>query len=153
MIQLLGRKDRGKYVRQIGTDVYLLLYLKWATSKVPLYIAQGTLLNVMGQSGWEGSLGENGYMYMCDWVPLLSTWNYHNIVNQLCVLRGKLLQSCPTLCDPMDRSPTGSSVHGILQARILEWVAMPSSRGSSQSRDWICESCIAGGFFIAVPLG
>ena len=39
----------------------------------------------------------------------------------------KLLQSCPTLCDPMDCSPPGSSVHGILQARILEWVAMPFS--------------------------
>ena len=47
----------------------------------------------------------------------------------------KSLQSCPTLCDPMDGSPPGSSVHGILQARILEWVAMPSSRGSSQPRD------------------
>ena len=47
-----------------------------------------------------------------------------------------LLQSCPTLCDPMDCSPPGSSVHGILQARILEWVAMPSSRRSSQPRDW-----------------
>ena len=41
------------------------------------------------------------------------------------------LQSCPTLCDPMDCGPPGSSVHGILQVRILEWVAMPSSRGSS----------------------
>ena len=40
-------------------------------------------------------------------------------------------QSCPTLCDPMGCSPTGSSVHGILQARILEWVAFPFSRGSS----------------------
>ena len=40
-------------------------------------------------------------------------------------------QSCPTLCDPMDCSPPGSFVHGILQARILEWVALPSSRGSS----------------------
>ena len=44
-------------------------------------------------------------------------------------------QSCPTLCDPTDRSPLGSSVHGILQARILEWTAMPSSRRSSQPRD------------------
>ena len=47
----------------------------------------------------------------------------------------KSLQSCPTLCDPMDSSPPGSSVHGILQASILEWVVMPSSRASSQSRD------------------
>ena len=46
----------------------------------------------------------------------------------------KSLQSCLTLCNPMDCRSPGSSVHGILQARILEWVAMPSSRGSSQSR-------------------
>ena len=44
-------------------------------------------------------------------------------------------QPCPTLCDPMDCSPSGSSVRGILQARILQWVAMPSSRGSSRPRD------------------
>ena len=44
-------------------------------------------------------------------------------------------QSCPTLCDPMDSSPPGSSVYGIIQARILEWVAMPSSRESSQPRN------------------
>ena len=46
--------------------------------------------------------------------------------------KSRVTQSCPTLCDPMDCSPPSSSVHGILQARILEWVAMPSSRGSSQ---------------------
>ena len=45
------------------------------------------------------------------------------------------LQSCPTLCDPMNHSPLGSSVCGILQARVLEWVAMHRSRGSSQPRD------------------
>ena len=44
-------------------------------------------------------------------------------------------QSCLTLCNPMDCSLPGSSVHGILQAGILEWVAMPSARGSSQPRD------------------
>ena len=56
-------------------------------------------------------------------------------------------QSCLSLCDPMDCSPPGSSVHGTSQARILEWVAMPSSRESSQPRDWTQVSCIAGGFF------
>ena len=44
-------------------------------------------------------------------------------------------QLYPTLCDPMDCNPPGSSVHGILQARILEWVVISSSRGSSQPRD------------------
>ena len=46
----------------------------------------------------------------------------------------EVTQSCPTLCDPVDCSPPGSSVHGILQARILEWVAISFSRGSSQTR-------------------
>ena len=46
-------------------------------------------------------------------------------------VRAKLLLTCPTLCDAMDYSPAGSSVHGILQARILEWVAVPYSRASS----------------------
>ena len=52
----------------------------------------------------------------------------------------KLFQLCPTLCNPMDCSPPSSSVCGILQARILEWVAMSSSRGSSQSRNRTCIS-------------
>ena len=47
----------------------------------------------------------------------------------------KSLQSCQTLCNPMDCSLPASSIHGILKARILEWVAMPSSRASSQTRD------------------
>ena len=51
------------------------------------------------------------------------------------LVHAKLLQLCPTLCDYMDCSPPGLSVHRILQARILEWVAMPSCRGSSQPRD------------------
>ena len=51
--------------------------------------------------------------------------------------RAKLLQLCLTFCHPMDCSLQSSSVQGILQARVLEWVAMPSSRGSSWSRDWI----------------
>ena len=54
---------------------------------------------------------------------------------------------CLTLCNPMDCSLPGSSIHGILQARILEWVAIPSSRGSSQLRDWTQVSHTAGRFF------
>jgi len=54
----------------------------------------------------------------------------------------KAAQSCLILCDPMDYI-----VHGILQARILEWVAFPFSRGSSQPRDWTQVSCNADGFF------
>ena len=55
----------------------------------------------------------------------------------------KLIQSCPTPCDPMDCSPPVSSVHGILQARILERVAMPSFKGSSQPKDHTCVSYVS----------
>ena len=51
------------------------------------------------------------------------------------IIWGAVSQSSPFLCDPIDYSPPGSSVHGIFQASILEWVAMPSSRGSSRPRD------------------
>ena len=56
-------------------------------------------------------------------------------------------QSCLTFCDTMDCSSPGSSVHGILQVRILEWVAIPFHRGSSWPRDWTTISCVAGRFF------
>ena len=60
-----------------------------------------------------------------------------------------IVQSCPILFDPMDYSSPGSSVHGILQARIVEWVATPFSRGSSRPRDGTPVSSIAGRFFTA----
>ena len=55
--------------------------------------------------------------------------------------------------DPIDCSPLGSSVPGISQARILEWVAMSFSRGTSQPRDWTHVSCVEGGFFTSEPPG
>ena len=69
-------------VREFGIDIYTRRYLKWITNK-DCSIARGTLLNIMWQPGWKGSLKENGYMYMYGWVPLLSTWNYHNFVTGL----------------------------------------------------------------------
>ena len=59
----------------------------------------------------------------------------------MCV-KMKVAQSCPTLCDPVDYT-----VYGILQARILEWIVIPFSRGSSQPRNWTQVSCIASGVF------
>ena len=62
------------------------------------------------------------------------TYLYYSVMeineSQLC-MHAKALQLCSTLCNPMDDSPPGSSVHRILLARILEWVAIPFSRGSS----------------------
>ena len=53
----------------------------------------------------------------------------HNVyILRMCVC-AKLIQSCPILCDPMDCNPPGSSVHGLLQVKIMEWIAMPSSMG------------------------
>ena len=66
------------------------------------------------------------------WEPLEFT-NFWEAQGQY--VHAKSLQSCLTLCSPVDCSPPGSFVHGILQARILEWVTMPSSGGSSQTRD------------------
>ena len=77
---------------------------------------------------------------------LVDRWAPH--VPHFCVILHVLetvAQLCPTL-QPMDCSLTGSSVHGILQARILEWVAFPFSRGSSQPRDQMQVSCTAGRF-------
>ena len=63
--------------------------------------------------------------------------------SHMCVLHAKSLQSCLTMCDPTDCSPPGFSVHGILQARILEWVAISFSKGSSRSRDRSCVSSVS----------
>ena len=62
-------------------------------------------------------------------------------------------QLCPILCDPMDCRPPGSSVNGILQARILEWVAIPFSRGSSQPRDQTQVSHFEGDSLPSEPPG
>ena len=63
-------------------------------------------------------------------------WDSSTLLLCVCVcVHTQSLQLCPTLCNPMDCSPSGSSDHGTLQARTLEWVAVPSSRGSSRPRD------------------
>ena len=62
-------------------------------------------------------------------------------------------QSYATLCSPIHYSPLGSPIHGVFQARILEWIAISFSWGYSQPRDRICVFCIGNGFFTAVPSG
>ena len=66
---------------------------------------------------------------------------------QCCSWVSEVTQSCPTLCDPMDCSPPGSSVHGIFQAVVLEWIAISFSRGSSRPRDQTRLSCIVDRHF------
>ena len=105
-----------------------------------------------------------------DWATCLSLWNCHvptvsiiismNIILKTWVSRKgccccKLLQSCLTLCNPMVYSPPGSAVCGILQARILEWVAMPLLQGIFPIQNWTCVSCLlhwpAGSLPLALP--
>ena len=82
--------------------------------------------------------------YVCQTLYLLS----HRGSPYIIYGGGLVTKSCPTLCDPTDCGHLpDSSVHGIFQTRILEWVAISFSRGSSPPRDWIWVSCIAGRFF------
>ena len=74
-----------------------------------------------------------------DWATEL---NWTEVVSYVYAF-GLCAQSCLTLCNPRDCSPPGSSVHGIFQATMLEWVAISYSRGSSQSRDWTHISCVS----------
>ena len=74
-------------------------------------------------------------------------WKYLGMLMLSMKVKVKVAQSCPTLCNHMDCSLPGSSAHGILQARILQWVAYLFSRGTSWPRNQTRVSCIAGGFF------
>ena len=87
--------------------------------------------------------------HYCKYMPFAFIFNQYSQPPPLCQALDsevysevKGAQSCLTLCDPMDYT-----VHGILQARILKWVAVPFSRGSFQPKDRTKVSCIAGGFF------
>ena len=77
-------------------------------------------------------------MYGCEGWTIKKKWKESE---------SEVAQSCPTLCDPMDCSLSGSSVHGIFQARVLEWIAISFSRVSSWPRNWTQVSPIAGRLF------
>ena len=79
---------------------------------------------------------EQQEMYSHSFPESVTRYTNKSVIKTLCIcMHAKSLQLCAALYDPMDCSPSGSSVHGILQARILEWVAMPFSRESSWPRD------------------
>ena len=71
----------------------------------------------------------------------------HSSLRRKVKVKMLFFQSCLTLCDPMDCSSPGSSIHRIFETRKLKWVAISSSRGLSQSKDWTQVSCIAGRLF------
>ena len=127
------------------------LGLKCCTDSVPAELSgkpKGRVASRMGNPGLPHH--RRGYLPLCneDGVPYqLFDKIYAERAKKQCVCE---LLSCVPLCDSMDCSLPGSSVHGILQARTLEWVAIPFSRGSAWSRKWTQVSCIAGRFLFTV---
>ena len=105
--------------------------------------------------GWPQTPMTSGLLRAGPCPPLPGLWGDSKkpLPRSGCCL---VAQSCLTLCDPVDYSLPVSSVHGISQARILEWVAISFSRESSQPKDQICKtcvSCLAGGFLTTEPPG
>ena len=117
---------------------------KWQPTPVFLPGKSHGQTSLEGYSPWgrkESNMTEHAHTHTF-LMPIIIWWDFPrgSLVKNLpemqeCCVCAKSLQSCLTLCDPLDCSPPGSSVHGILQARLLKWVAMPSCRGSSRPRN------------------
>ena len=109
-------------------------------------VVGSTLVKIVGNIGFHSLFFSHGtyHYFKCIKFKELGLDQILKKTKVCCCLATKL---CATLCDPMDYSLPGSSVHGSLQARILEWVAISFSRGSSWSRDQTRVSCIGRWFF------
>ena len=122
------RKTRSKAehaVAPVQAESALIMMLLWNLFLLPFSL-NPVIINL------NCALESAGEFLKNHWSPFLS-----------CFCCSFVAKSCPTLCDPVDCSPPGSSVHGILQARILGWVAISFSRGSSRPRDRTRVSCLA----------
>ena len=100
-----------------------------------------------GSSDFPGKTTGVGYYFLLQGILWPRDQTHISYIGRRVHYHWATWKSCLTLCDPRDCSLPGSSVHGILQARILEWVAILFSRESSQGRDWTWVFCIAGIFF------
>ena len=119
------------WTKQCTLKDVLLWSLAWVTC---LSQWLGRVFSCSPGLGWEEHRG--GSLTLCVlWGAYVDT--------AVCLSVPLCAQSCPTLCDPMDCSLPGFSVHGIFQAGILEWVAISFSRGSSWPRDWTHISCVS----------
>ena len=109
------------------------------------------------QRACDSSISKNQWSLIEPDVPTLHTVGVEHRVNMHSYFHvyvpAQLLQLCPILWNPLNHSPPGSSLHGFLQAGILEWIAKFFSRGSSLPRDQTPVSCIPGRFFTDEPLG
>ena len=115
-----------------------------------LLAVQGTLKNLLQHHSSKASIllcsvffiVQLSHPYMTTGkTTALTRWTFGDPILYVCCCCCLVTKSCPTLRDPMNCSLPGSSIHGISQARILEWVAIFFSRGSSWPRDWIHISC------------
>ena len=138
-----GFKQDREYLRVCGkkTHTFHILYTtdppEWAGSSACVFSASSG-----SPSSLTVPLPFTTFSSGSAWLPLSRTTPLPGPHRELLTVKRKVkesqsevAQSCPTLCDPVDCSPPGSSVHGILQARILEWVAISFSRESSGPRD------------------
>ena len=113
-----------------------------------------TRLSDWTELNWMSNKAEHVFIYLLAiYIFSLVTSLFTSLfLKILCIFWMKwsevlVVQSCLTLCNCMEYNPLGSSVHGILQARILEWVAIPFSMESSWPKNWTQVSCISGRFF------
>ena len=134
-----------------GTSYTLSQGVIWKDEKSNYFLELFFLLNIVDLQCCVSGVHQSIYICMyvcvcvCVCVYVLYTHTHTNIYisEYICVCVCFVAQSCLILCYSLDSSSTGSSVHGIFQARILEWVAMHSSRGSFWPRDRTCISCVS----------
>ena len=146
----------GCFKRTASKHIY---YLGWNRSPAQVGCmrqvlrpgALGTPRGIGWRVRWEGGPGWG--IHVNPWLIHFNVWQKPlqcckvislQLINEKKKKESEVAQSCPTLCDPMDCSPTGFSVQGIFQSRILEWVATSFFRGTSWPRDWTWVSHTAG---------
>ena len=160
----------------IGVWVFIVLYVFWffvclkifiiePCKKIPWSLCVYEAARMRERNTWPQMAAGSGarlvlpshlqnpgqplcHFYKVQWsVTCVMSWRGDRCVKETLLVCVLVTQPCPTLCDPLDCSPPGFSVRGILQAGILEWVDIPFSRGSSWSKHQTWVSCIVGRFF------
>ena len=126
------------YISEKNENTNLKRYLHPNVHSNVIHNCQDMEATYVSIKGW---MDNEDHIHM-EWNTRCDSWSIKKAEHWKVKVKVAQSQSHPTLCNPIDYT-----VHGILQARILEWVAFPFSRGSSQPRDWIQVSRIAGGFF------